>query len=73
MHRGTPTADDVVLRDKGVVRIYDIFFDYNVLLSTDAFFREMIGRARVPADDEHGRVPLPVRQVRARAGAGARR
>ena len=44
MHRGTPTADDVELRDKGVVRIYDIFFDYNVLLSTDAFVREVSAR-----------------------------
>jgi deoxyhypusine synthase len=41
MHRGTPHADDVELRDKGVVRIYDIFFDYSVLLSTDAFIREV--------------------------------
>ena len=53
MHRGTPDADDVVLREKGVVRIYDIFFDYNVLLSTDAFFREVIARDGVPAPDEH--------------------
>jgi deoxyhypusine synthase len=44
MHRGTPTADDVELRDKGVVRIYDIFFDYSVLLSTDAFIREVSAR-----------------------------
>jgi deoxyhypusine synthase len=44
MHRGTPTANDVELRDKGVVRIYDIFFDYNVLLSTDAFIREVSAR-----------------------------
>ena len=29
------------LRKAGVVRIYDIFFDYRVLLSTDAFFREI--------------------------------
>ncbi|HYD51353.1 MAG TPA: deoxyhypusine synthase [Gemmatimonadaceae bacterium] len=42
MHRGNPTASDVVLREEGVVRIYDIFFDYDVLLSTDAFFREVI-------------------------------
>jgi len=41
MHRGTPHVDDVELRDKGVVRIYDIFFDYSVLLSTDAFIREV--------------------------------
>jgi deoxyhypusine synthase len=42
LHRGTPFANDVELRDEGVVRIYDIFFDYDVLLRTDAFFREVI-------------------------------
>src|SRR5436309_9125690 len=42
MHRGTFHADDVKLRDHGVVRIYDVFFDYRVLLDTDAFFREII-------------------------------
>ncbi|PYO27570.1 MAG: deoxyhypusine synthase [Gemmatimonadetes bacterium] len=41
MHRGTPFADDVELREEGVVRIYDIFFDSEVLLSTDAFIREV--------------------------------
>ena len=45
MHQGTPFVDDVVLRDKGVVRIYDVFFDYSVLLSTDAFVREVSARA----------------------------
>ena len=44
MHQGTPFADDVALREKGVVRIYDIFFDYTVLLSTDAFVREVSAR-----------------------------
>src|SRR5690242_15140335 len=42
MHRGNPQESDVVLREEGVVRIYDIFFDYDVLLSTDAFFRAVI-------------------------------
>jgi deoxyhypusine synthase len=42
MHRGNPTASDTVLREEGIVRIYDIFFDYDVLLSTDAFFRKII-------------------------------
>ncbi|NDD65709.1 MAG: deoxyhypusine synthase, partial [Acidobacteria bacterium] len=42
MHRGSHQIDDVTLREEGVVRIYDIFFDYQVLLSTDAFFREII-------------------------------
>jgi len=41
MHRGTPFADDVALREEGVVRIYDIFFDYEVLLSTDAYIRQV--------------------------------
>jgi deoxyhypusine synthase len=41
MHRGTPFADDVELREQGVVRIYDIFFDYTVLLRTDAFIRRV--------------------------------
>jgi len=44
MHQGSPHADDVELRDRGVVRIYDIFFDYDVLLSTDAFVREVSAR-----------------------------
>src|SRR5437762_3494234 len=42
MHQGTFQVDDVELREDGVVRIYDIFFDYKVLLDTDAFFREII-------------------------------
>ncbi len=41
MHRGTPFADDVELREEGIVRIYDIFFDYEVLLSTDAYIRQV--------------------------------
>ena len=42
MHRGNAQASDTLLREEGVVRIYDIFFDYDVLLSTDAFFRQII-------------------------------
>jgi deoxyhypusine synthase len=42
MHRGNATESDIVLREEGVVRIYDIFFDYDVLLSTDAFFRQIM-------------------------------
>ncbi|MGH7821384.1 MAG: deoxyhypusine synthase family protein, partial [Candidatus Binatia bacterium] len=42
LHRGTHQADDVELREQGVVRIYDIFFDYDVLLKTDAFYREVL-------------------------------
>jgi deoxyhypusine synthase len=45
LHQGDPYTNDVVLRQEGVVRIYDIFFDYNVLLSTDAYFRQIIASA----------------------------
>jgi deoxyhypusine synthase len=42
MHEGNAQTSDIVLREEEVVRIYDIFFDYTVLLDTDAFFRRMI-------------------------------
>jgi deoxyhypusine synthase len=42
MRQGNPHVSDVALRDEEVVRIYDIFFDYSVLLDTDAFFRTII-------------------------------
>src|SRR5690606_10542922 len=42
LHQGNPHVSDLLLREEEVVRIYDIFFDYSVLLDTDAFFREMI-------------------------------
>jgi len=42
LHQGSPFLDDVELRRDGVIRIYDVLFDYNVLLDTDAFVREVI-------------------------------
>ncbi len=42
MHQGNAQISDIVLRAEEVVRIYDIFFDYSVLLDTDAFFRKTI-------------------------------
>src|ERR687893_197516 len=42
LHQGNTQISDVVLREEEVVRIYDIFFDYSVLLDTDAFFRRVI-------------------------------
>ena len=42
LHAGSPFLDDVVLHRDGVIRIYDVLFDYNVLLDTDAFVREVI-------------------------------
>ena len=42
MHQGNAQVSDIILREEEVVRIYDIFFDYSVLLDTDAFFRQII-------------------------------
>ena len=42
LYAGSPFLDDVVLHRDGVIRIYDILFDYEVLLDTDAFVREVI-------------------------------
>jgi deoxyhypusine synthase len=42
LHVGTPFVNDVQLKEEGIVRIYDILFDYSVLLETDAFYRQVI-------------------------------
>lgn len=42
LHQGSHLWDDTVLRKEQVIRIYDIVFKYEVLLSTDAFFREIL-------------------------------
>jgi len=42
LYAGSPFFNDIDLRKKGVVRIYDVVFDYKVLLNTDAFFRKTI-------------------------------
>lgn len=39
---GSPFLDDVQLHRDGVIRIYDVLFDYNVLLDTDAFVRHVV-------------------------------
>jgi deoxyhypusine synthase len=42
LYAGSPFVDDVRLRHEGVIRIYDVLFDYDVLLDTDAFVRQVI-------------------------------
>lgn len=61
MYQGSAETDDVALRKAGVVRIYDIFFDYHVLLSTDAFFREL-------ARNEEFQHPMGTAEFHYRAG-----
>jgi deoxyhypusine synthase len=42
LYAGSPFLNDVTLRKEGIIRIYDVLFDYDVLLDTDAFVREVI-------------------------------
>jgi deoxyhypusine synthase len=42
LHSSSPHVDDTELRKEGLVRIYDIVMDYEVLLKTDSFFREIM-------------------------------
>lgn len=42
LHQGSPFADDVRLRQDEVIRIYDVLFEYDVLLDTDRFYRELL-------------------------------
>jgi deoxyhypusine synthase len=38
----TPNVNDVDLRERNIIRIYDILFDQDVLLKSDAFLRQCI-------------------------------
>lgn len=42
LEEGTPFVDDRELREERVIRIYDIFFEEEVLLETDRFFARVI-------------------------------
>lgn len=42
LYASHPFVDDVKLRQEGRIRIYDIVFDYDVLLETDAFIRKVL-------------------------------
>jgi deoxyhypusine synthase len=42
LHQSRPGLDDFALREHQIIRIYDIVFDYQTLLDTDRFYRELI-------------------------------
>src|SRR3989441_3421829 len=56
LHRGTHAIDDTLLRREGVIRIYDILFDYNLLLDTDNYLRAIM--AEKPFNKEMGTAEL---------------
>ena len=45
LHRGSPFVNDVELYEEGVIRIYDVLFPSSVLLETDAYIRDFLGRS----------------------------
>ncbi|HTO56677.1 MAG TPA: deoxyhypusine synthase [Pseudomonadales bacterium] len=76
MHVGTPFVNDVTLREEGVVRIYDIFFDYTVLLETDAFYRQVMAAPEfqhaMSTAEFHYRIGAYVRERERVLGIGRR-
>jgi len=62
LHQGSTGISDIVLRDEEVVRIYDIFFDYSVLLDTDGGVSQPLRQVRARARA----CPRPRKQVAAR-------
>lgn len=42
LYQTSPFTDDVALREQKIIRIYDIVFDQEVLLKSDAFLRQVL-------------------------------
>ncbi|MEI7556797.1 deoxyhypusine synthase [Candidatus Chlorohelix sp.] len=42
LFQSTPFTDDLALREEHIIRIYDILFDQEVLLKSDAYLREVM-------------------------------
>jgi deoxyhypusine synthase len=71
-----PNVDDVALRRDGVIRIYDIVFDAEVLYKTDAFIAEVLVspefQKRMGTAEMHYRLGRYVREREKVLGAGHR-
>ncbi|MGH9458439.1 MAG: homospermidine biosynthesis protein [Thermoanaerobaculia bacterium] len=74
LHYGSPFLDDTKLREEGVVRIYDILFDYHVLLDTDRFFRTVLSqpefRGPMSTAEFHNRVGRYVHETEKKLAIG---
>jgi len=75
MHPGSPFLDDRKLRQEGVIRIYDILFDYKVLLSTDAFYMKILKEPEFNREmstaELHYRIGRYVNELEALPGVGS--
>lgn len=74
LHYGSPAIDDRILREEGVVRIYDILFDYHVLLDTDRFFRTVLSQPEfqksMSSAEFHHRIGRYVHEAEKKLGLG---
>lgn len=72
LYASHPFVDDVKLRQENRIRIYDIVFDYDVLLETDAFVREVLRsevfQKRMGTAEFHYLLGQYVRQVELQLG-----
>lgn len=72
LHCGSPFMDDTRLRQEKIIRIYDILFDYEVLLSTDAFLYQVLTseefRGPMSSAELHHRLGRYVREREKRLG-----
>ncbi|MGA2480463.1 MAG: deoxyhypusine synthase family protein, partial [Spirochaetia bacterium] len=66
LHGISPNVDDVALRREGIIRIYDIIFDAEVLFKTDDFISEVLKseefQKRMSTAELHGRLGRYVRE-----------
>lgn len=74
LHYGSASIDDRILREEGVVRIYDILFDYHVLLDTDRFFRTVLSQPEfqksMSTAEFHHRIGRYVHETEKKLGLG---
>ena len=66
LRRGSPFLDDRELFDEGVIRIYDVLFPAKVLLETDAYIRDFLGRSGLDG-------PISTADLHLRLGEALRR
>lgn len=76
LYQTSPFADDVQLRDDGIIRIYDIVFDQEVLLKSDAFVRKVMEgpefKGRMGTAEVHYHLGKYVRAIEQRRGSPVR-
>jgi deoxyhypusine synthase len=74
MHYGSPFLDDRILRKEGVVRIYDILFDYHVLLDTDRYYRTILSQPEFQGSmstaEFHHRIGRYIHETEKKLGIG---